>query len=215
MKSDMSNFQIRNNLLVPLNMYMQLQQLHMPAIFDYIINLLVCCMQAFKNENDMSVQTKTTLKSYFNTGDKPTEAQFADLIDSCYSLFEDGYELCTNLPSAMQYSYPTSSNKTSGQFLIKDLPSKVVSQWVVAINIKSNNNGSICIIVPAVASLTDQMYSVAMVSTNNTTENVHVQTTGGNKVLLTVAGSQNNSITSINAKCIAMWHAYIGVSQNI
>lgn len=33
----------------------------------------------------MSVQTKTTLKSYFNTGDKPTEAQFADLIDSCYN----------------------------------------------------------------------------------------------------------------------------------
>ena len=34
----------------------------------------------------MSVQkSKTTLKSYFNTGDKPTEAQFADLIDSCYN----------------------------------------------------------------------------------------------------------------------------------
>ena len=213
MKSDMSNFQIRNNLLVPLNMYMQLQQLHMPAIFDYIINLLVCCMQAFKNENDMSVQTKTTLKSYFNTGDKPTEAQFADLIDSCYSLFEYGNELCTNLPSALKYSYPTSSNKTSGLFYIKDLPEKVVTQWVVAINIQSGNNGSICIIVPAAASLTNQLYSVAMVSTNNTTENVHVQTTGGNKVLLTVAGSQNNSVTSINAKCIAMWHAYIGVSQ--
>ena len=98
---------------------MQLLQLHMPAIFDYIINLLVCCMQAFKNENDMSVQTKTTLKSYFNTGDKPTEAQFADLIDSCYSLFEYGNELCTNLPSVIQYSYPISVNKTSGQFIIK------------------------------------------------------------------------------------------------
>ena len=33
----------------------------------------------------MSIQSKTTLKSYFNTGDKPTEAQFADLIDSCYN----------------------------------------------------------------------------------------------------------------------------------
>lgn len=33
----------------------------------------------------MSVQTKDTLKTYFNTGDKPTEANFADLIDSLAS----------------------------------------------------------------------------------------------------------------------------------
>lgn len=33
----------------------------------------------------MAIQTKEVLKSYFNTGDKPTEAQFADLIDSCYN----------------------------------------------------------------------------------------------------------------------------------
>jgi hypothetical protein len=30
----------------------------------------------------MSIQTSTVLKSYFNLGDKPTEAQFADLIDT-------------------------------------------------------------------------------------------------------------------------------------
>ena len=30
----------------------------------------------------MANQTKTTLKTYFNTGDKPTESQFGDLIDS-------------------------------------------------------------------------------------------------------------------------------------
>ncbi|CAK0748594.1 hypothetical protein CCP1ISM_20044 [Azospirillaceae bacterium] len=33
----------------------------------------------------MPVQSKTTLKGYFNTGDKPTEAQFADLIDSFFT----------------------------------------------------------------------------------------------------------------------------------
>jgi len=32
--------------------------------------------------NIMSTQTKTTLKTYFETGDKPTQSQFADLIDS-------------------------------------------------------------------------------------------------------------------------------------
>lgn len=30
----------------------------------------------------MAIQEKNTLKSYFNTGDRPTEAQFGDLIDS-------------------------------------------------------------------------------------------------------------------------------------
>ena len=30
----------------------------------------------------MALHTATTLKTYFNTGDKPTEAQFADLIDT-------------------------------------------------------------------------------------------------------------------------------------
>tara|TARA_R110002167_G_scaffold106766_2_gene273543 strand:+ start:290 stop:853 length:564 start_codon:yes stop_codon:yes gene_type:complete len=30
----------------------------------------------------MALQTNTTLKTYFNTGDQPTEAQFADLIDT-------------------------------------------------------------------------------------------------------------------------------------
>lgn len=30
----------------------------------------------------MAVQTKVTLKTYFQTGDKPTQGQFGDLIDS-------------------------------------------------------------------------------------------------------------------------------------
>jgi hypothetical protein len=34
----------------------------------------------------MAVQDATTLKGYFNTGDTPTEAQFADLIDSSISI---------------------------------------------------------------------------------------------------------------------------------
>jgi len=40
----------------------------------------------------MAQKNRTTLKSYFNTGDKPTEQQFGDLIDSCFNL-EDDVEL--------------------------------------------------------------------------------------------------------------------------
>lgn len=37
----------------------------------------------------MAQQDRATLKGYFNTGDIPTQAQFADLIDSCFNLQED------------------------------------------------------------------------------------------------------------------------------
>tara|TARA_R110001592_G_scaffold37424_3_gene124837 strand:- start:154 stop:831 length:678 start_codon:yes stop_codon:yes gene_type:complete len=38
----------------------------------------------------MSTQTRTELKTYFNTGDKPTEGQFANLIDSQLNLTDGG-----------------------------------------------------------------------------------------------------------------------------
>ena len=38
----------------------------------------------------MATQTGTTLKTYFNTGDQPTEAQFVDLIDSNLNLTDGG-----------------------------------------------------------------------------------------------------------------------------
>ena len=34
----------------------------------------------------MSVVSRSTLKGYFNTGDRPTESNFADLIDSTLNL---------------------------------------------------------------------------------------------------------------------------------
>ena len=39
----------------------------------------------------MAIQNRTTLKSYFETYDKPTESQFADLIDSMVLKGTDGY----------------------------------------------------------------------------------------------------------------------------
>lgn len=38
----------------------------------------------------MAQQTRTTLKTYFETGDTPTQAQFEDLIDSCQNISDDG-----------------------------------------------------------------------------------------------------------------------------
>ena len=57
----------------------------------------------------MSVKTLETLKSYFNTGDKPTESQFVDLIDSCYNNMES---------EALSVS---TSTKSIGQFVTQTL----------------------------------------------------------------------------------------------
>ena len=63
----------------------------------------------------MSIQSKTTLKSYFNTGDKPTEAQFADLIDSCYNgLRQIDEQLVSNSGSGGGFmTFYTSFNNTN------------------------------------------------------------------------------------------------------
>ena len=41
----------------------------------------------------MAQQNRTTLKSYFETGDVPTQAQFADLIDSMFNWANDNIDL--------------------------------------------------------------------------------------------------------------------------
>ena len=41
----------------------------------------------------MAKQNKTTLKGYFETGDKPSQAQYADLIDSKLNLSETGVQI--------------------------------------------------------------------------------------------------------------------------
>ena len=58
----------------------------------------------------MSVKTLETLKSYFNTGDKPTESQFVDLIDSCYNNMES--EALSLQTSAVGYKHQTLQNIT-------------------------------------------------------------------------------------------------------
>jgi len=50
----------------------------------------------------MSERSRAILKSYFETGDKPTQAQFVDLIDSLFSLQEDGGAKVKLLLEALQ-----------------------------------------------------------------------------------------------------------------
>ena len=43
----------------------------------------------------MTAQNRTTLKGYFNTGDAPTESQFADLVDSFPTIAEHDTKVST------------------------------------------------------------------------------------------------------------------------
>ena len=60
----------------------------------------------------MGKQTRSTLQGYFNTGDKPTEQQFADLIDSNLNL-NDGGSVSGSL-KVVNLSAATASFHTSG-----------------------------------------------------------------------------------------------------
>jgi hypothetical protein len=44
----------------------------------------------------MAVVSRATLKSYFETNDTPTQAQFVDLIDSCFNLNDDNSDNVNN-----------------------------------------------------------------------------------------------------------------------
>lgn len=62
----------------------------------------------------MATQNRTTLKSYFETGDIPTEAQFADLIDSATP-----HE--TNVDSSSGTISPDFSSTTTIYTLLQDI----------------------------------------------------------------------------------------------
>jgi hypothetical protein len=53
----------------------------------------------------MAVVSRATLKSYFETNDTPTQAQFVDLIDSCFNLNDDNSDNVNNTGYSQQDDY--------------------------------------------------------------------------------------------------------------
>ena len=65
----------------------------------------------------MSQQNRTTLKSYFNTGSRPTQEEFADLIDSSLNLTDDGiFDDGGNL--GLGHSSPASTLSVNGNVTV-------------------------------------------------------------------------------------------------
>lgn len=59
----------------------------------------------------MAKKNRTDLKAFFKTGDKPTQSQFADLIDSFYNIDEDdsGWQIATLQNGFENYEGPYSN----------------------------------------------------------------------------------------------------------
>jgi hypothetical protein len=60
----------------------------------------------------MAIVSRALLKTYFETGDKPTQAQFASLIDSLFHKTEDTVAVRVAVPET------SSSTGTLGQYAV-------------------------------------------------------------------------------------------------
>lgn len=58
----------------------------------------------------MALQNRSTLKGYFNTGDIPTESQFADFIDSVKNLAEDDVKQTITSSATPTHNHATKAN---------------------------------------------------------------------------------------------------------
>ena len=95
----------------------------------------------------MSAETRSTLKSYFNTGDNPTEAEFIDLIDSGLNLTDGGTVAgATTFSTGLNCnSHITASGNisASGTIFASRFESAGASNEVISFNDNLNVTGNI------------------------------------------------------------------------
>jgi len=99
----------------------------------------------------MPIQDKNTLKSYFNMGDRPTEQNFADLIDSTVSKVNNvlpdaqGNVTITNVSTASTITGSITKSQVTG--LQTDLDAKVNTSTLKTVNgtILTNGPGNVVI----------------------------------------------------------------------
>lgn len=90
----------------------------------------------------MTVVSRAVLKSYFETGDKPTEAQFIDLIDSILNLNDDS-DILNRIPQISEATGQTGSfqqNFTANKFLLSIL--FIVNSGSAVIKVGTSNGAS-------------------------------------------------------------------------
>lgn len=112
----------------------------------------------------MTAQTKTVLKSYFETGDRPTEQQFADLVDSIPG--EAGVLTDADIPAAIArdaevaaaVSTHAAANDPHGDRAYADAAAaarKTLSDYRNVVVVDAGGNGDYTTLAAALAAITD------------------------------------------------------------
>ena len=94
----------------------------------------------------MTAQTKATLKTYFNTGDIPTEVQFANLIDS--------FEMVENMPPTKNtaYTFYVGLDSQANTNILQANPTLAVGDVKVSIDGGALNNiATLPVVTPALS----------------------------------------------------------------
>ena len=88
----------------------------------------------------MAARTRAQLKAYFENGDKPTQAEFADLIDSFPNLTDD----TIGLVSCKTRTYPGSVGTSGEPFSANTLVSEIIitSSAAGTINVGTSGSGT-------------------------------------------------------------------------
>jgi hypothetical protein len=103
----------------------------------------------------MSTVTDTILKTYFETGDKPTESQFEDLIDSKVNVANYSFTGLTDVPGSYVgqsgNAFRVNSGETGLEFYTPITVPDVISKTSIA-NLKAvasadRKNNQICVLI--------------------------------------------------------------------
>ncbi|KOS04791.1 hypothetical protein AM493_01075 [Flavobacterium akiainvivens] len=128
----------------------------------------------------MATQNRTTLKTYFNTGDRPTQAQFVDLIDSAVTVNEDKATTLEAQTGSIDNKYMT-PQKVS-QAIAQLSPIKTV-------NSKTPSSGNVALAIADIPSLQTTLNGKQATLTSGTT----IKTING----ATILGSGNIALPTL------------------
>ena len=133
----------------------------------------------------MAKQNRTTLKGYFETGDIPSQAQYADLIDSNLNLAETGIQI---IPGTISSSIFESSNNiivgtnitasgnisSSGHISSSALNTGIISAGVVTFESVDTGQGA-----NELFAMNQNVTTTSNVTFNNITANANISSSSG------------------------------------
>jgi hypothetical protein len=154
----------------------------------------------------MAEKNRATLKSYFETGDRPTQENFADLVDSFVSRTDDSF--VTILPDAStaqkgiarQAAIADVQAGTNSQYFVTPEGAKIAAQTFAPVTSVNGQTGAITITAPPVPDASTTVKGIVQQATT-----ADVQAGTNTQLYVTPAGAKTAAqtfapVTSVNAQ---------------